>query len=76
MNPRREQLALKPRDIKTDVIREDDGSYAIVCSALGVYSAGKTLKEAKRSFEEALDLHLSVLREKARKEIAAVTAHR
>jgi predicted RNase H-like HicB family nuclease len=69
------QLALKPRDIKTEVIKEDDGSYAIVCSALGVYSVGKTLKEAKRNFEGALDLHLSVLREKAKKEIATAMVH-
>ena len=68
-------LALKPRDIKTEVIKEDDGSYAVVCSSLGVYSVGKTLKEAKRNFEEALDLHLSALREKARKEIATAMAH-
>jgi predicted RNase H-like HicB family nuclease len=69
-------LVSKLRDVKTEVFREEDGSYAIVCSALGVYSVGKTLREAKRNFEEALDLHLSVLREKARKEIAAVTACR
>ena len=67
---------MKPRDIKTEVIREDDGSYAIVCSALGVYSVGETLEEAKRSFEEALNLHLTVLKEKAKKEIAAATTHR
>jgi predicted RNase H-like HicB family nuclease len=69
-------LALKLRDIKTEVIREKDGSYAVVCSALGVYSAGKTLREAKRNFEEALDLHLSVLKEKATKQIAAVASQR
>jgi len=69
-------LALKLRDIKTEVIREKDGSYAIACSALGVYSVGKTLREAGRNFEEALDLHLSVLREKATKQVAAVTAQR
>jgi predicted RNase H-like HicB family nuclease len=57
-------LALKLRDIKTEMIRED-GSYAVACSALGVYSVGKTPRDAKRNFEEALDLHLSVLREKA-----------
>ena len=69
-------MALKLRDIKTEVIREKDGSYAVVCSALGVYSLGKTLTEAKRNFEEALDLHLSVLREKATKHIATVAPHR
>jgi predicted RNase H-like HicB family nuclease len=46
-------------------IREQDGTYAIACSSLGVYTTGKTLAEAKRNFKEALDLHLSVLREKA-----------
>jgi len=66
---------LKLKDVKTEVVREEDGSYAIVCSALGVYSVGRTLREAKRSFREALDLHLSVLREKATKEIATVIAH-
>jgi len=63
-------LALKLRDVRTEVIREDNGSYAIACSALGVYSVGKTLREAKRNFVDALDLHLSIVREKARKEIA------
>ena len=65
-------MALKLRDVKTEVFREKDGSYAVVCSALGVYSVGRTLREAKRDFEEALDLHLSVLREKATKQIATV----
>lgn len=69
-------MALKLRDIKTEVIREKDGSYAVVCSALGVYSVGKTLTEAKRNFKEALDLHLSVLRERATKQIATVMPHR
>ena len=63
---------MKLRDIKTEVIREKDGSYAVVCSALGVYSVGKTLREAKRNFEEALDLHLSVLRQKATNQILSV----
>jgi predicted RNase H-like HicB family nuclease len=65
-------LALKLRDVKTEVIEEDDGTYAVVCSALGVYSVGKTMKEAKRNFQQALDLHLSVLREKATKELTVV----
>jgi predicted RNase H-like HicB family nuclease len=69
-------LALKLRDIKTEVIREKDGSYAVVCSALGVYSVGRTLREAKQNFEEALDLHLSVLREKATRQIATVAPQR
>lgn len=65
-------MALKLKDVKTEVIREKDGTYAVVCSALGVYSVGNTLREAKRNFQEALDLHLSVLREKATKQIATV----
>jgi predicted RNase H-like HicB family nuclease len=65
-------MALKLRDVRTEVIREDDGSYAILCSALGVYSVGKTLREAKRNFKQALELHLSVLREKATRELAAL----
>ena len=46
-------MALKLRDVRTEVIREDNGSYAIACSALGVYSVGKTLREAKRNFVDA-----------------------
>ncbi|HYB84119.1 MAG TPA: type II toxin-antitoxin system HicB family antitoxin [archaeon] len=66
-------MALKLKDVRTEVIREDNGTYAVACSALGVYSVGKTLREAKRNFEQALDLHLSVVKEKARKELAGVT---
>ena len=65
-------LALKLKDVKTEIIEEDNGSYAVACSALGVYSVGKTLREAKRNFQQALDLHLSVLREKATKELTVV----
>jgi predicted RNase H-like HicB family nuclease len=71
--PRLEELALKLRDVRTEIIREDNGTYAVACSALGVYSVGKTLREAKRNFEHALDLHLSVVKEKARKDLASVT---
>ncbi len=52
-------ISIKLKDVETRVIKENDGSYAIACSALGVYSTGKTLAEAKKNFEEALDLHLS-----------------
>jgi len=51
-------LALKLKDVKTEIMEEDNGTYAVACSALGVYSVGKTLKEAKRNFQQALDLHL------------------
>lgn len=67
-------MALKLRDVRTEIIREDNGTYAVTCSALGVYSVGKTLKDARRNFERALDLHLSILREKATKELIAAIA--
>ena len=66
-------LALKLRNVRTEIIREGNGTYAVACSALGVYSVGKTLREAKRNFEQALDLHLSVVKDKARKELASLT---
>ena len=62
-------MALKLKDVKTEIIEENDGNYAIACSALGVYSVGKKLKEAKQNFKEALGLHLSVVREKATREL-------
>lgn len=43
---------LKLKDIATEIIKEKDGSFGIACSALGVYSVGKSLEEAKRNFEE------------------------
>ncbi len=58
-------MSVKIKDIKTRVIKEDDGSYSITCSALGVYSTGKNMQEARKNFVKALELHLSVLREKA-----------
>lgn len=62
-------MSVKIKDIKTKIIK-DDGSYAIACSALGVYSTGKNLKDAKKNYLKALELHLSVLREKATEAIA------
>ena len=62
-------MSVKIKDIKTKMIKEDDGSYSIICSALGVYSSGKTKQDAKKNFLAALGIHLSVLREKAAKVI-------
>ena len=62
-------MSVKIRDIKTKMIKENDGTYSITCSALGVYSIGKTKQDAKKNFVDALELHLSVLREKATKVI-------
>jgi len=65
-------LALKLKDVKTEIVQEDNGTYAVACSALGVYSVGRTLREAKRNFQQALDLHLSVVRERATREMITV----
>lgn len=62
-------MSVKVKDIKTKMIKEDDGSYSIACSALGVYSSGKNKQDAKKNFVYALELHLSVLREKATESI-------
>jgi predicted RNase H-like HicB family nuclease len=63
-------MSIKLRDVKTRVIKERDGFYAIACSILGVYAVGETLNAAKRNFGEALELHLSALREKAIEAVA------
>lgn len=63
-------MSIKLRDVHTRIIKEKDGTYGIACSALGVYTVGNTLGEARRNFEEALELHLSVLREKAIEAVA------
>ncbi|HEV2193827.1 MAG TPA: hypothetical protein VGR54_09445 [Nitrosopumilaceae archaeon] len=63
-------MSVKIRDVKAKVIKEDDGSYSIACSALGVYSTGKNLPAAKKNYLKAIKLHLSVLREKAIESIA------
>jgi len=63
-------MSIKLRDIKTKVIKEKNGSYAIACSALGVYTVGETLAQAKKNFEEALELHLSALKERAIEAVA------
>ena len=63
-------MSIKLRDVRTRVIKEKDGTYAIACSALGVYSVGGTLSVARKNFEEALELHLSAVREKAIEAVA------
>jgi predicted RNase H-like HicB family nuclease len=63
-------MSIKLKDVQTKVIKEKDGSYSIACSAVAVYTSGKTLQQAKRNFEEALEPHLSVLREKAIEAVA------
>ena len=62
-------MSVKVKDIKTEMIKEDDGTFSVTCSALGVYSSGRTKQEAKSNFLDALELHLSVLKEKAAKVI-------
>ena len=47
------------------MIKEDNGTYSVTCSALGVYISGKNKQDAKKNFVDALEIHLSVLREKA-----------
>ncbi len=63
-------MSIKLRDVKTRIIKERDGSYAIACSALGVYTVGETLDIAKANFRDALELHLSAVREKAIQAVA------
>ena len=53
-------MSVKVKDVKAKIIQEDDGTYAIACSALGVYSTGKDLKDAKKNYLQAVKLHLSV----------------
>lgn len=60
------KMSIKLRDVRTRIIREKDGSYAIACSALGMCTVGETLETAKKNFEEALGLHLSAVRESNR----------
>jgi len=71
LRPEKRPMPVKLRDVKTCVIKERNGSYAVACSALGVYSVGKTLLDARSNFEKALELHLSALREKAVQPLAA-----
>jgi len=63
-------LSVKIKDIKTTIVKEDDDSYSVICSALGIYSTGRNKQDAKKNFLKALELHLSVLKEKATKIIA------
>lgn len=63
-------MSVKVKDVKAKVIKEDDGTYSIACSALGVYSTGKNLQDAKKNYLKAVKLHLSVLKDKATESIA------
>jgi len=63
-------MSVKVKDVKAKIIKEDDGSYSIACSALGVYSTGKNLKDAKMNYLKAVKLHLSVLQDEATESIA------
>ncbi|HEX5457891.1 MAG TPA: hypothetical protein VFX64_05840 [Candidatus Nitrosotalea sp.] len=63
-------MSVKVKDVKAKIVKEDDGTYSIACSALGVYSTGKDLKDAKKNYLKAVKLHLSVLRDKATESIA------
>ena len=57
-------MSVKIKDIKTKVSKEDNGSYSIACSALGVYSTGKNLQDAKKNYLKALELSfISIKRE-------------
>ena len=58
-------MSVKIKDIQTRIIKESDNFYSVICSALGVYSSGKTIKEAEKNYLKALELHLSVIKEKA-----------
>ena len=63
-------MSVKVKDVKAKIIKEDDGTFSIACSALGVYSTGKNLQDAKKNYLKAVRLHLSVLRDKATESIA------
>ncbi len=63
-------MSVKIKNVRAKVIKEDDGTYSIACSALGVYSTGKNLQDAKKNYLKAVRLHLSVLRDKATEAIA------
>lgn len=56
---------IKMKNIATIMIKENNESYSVMCSALGVYGIGKTKQDAKKNFTDALDIHLAILRKKA-----------
>lgn len=62
-------MSVKLKDVKAKIIKEEDGTYSIACSALGVYSTGKNLHDAKKNYLQAVKLHLSVLKDKATESI-------
>jgi predicted RNase H-like HicB family nuclease len=62
-------MSAKIKDVKAKVVKEYDGSYSIACSALGVYSTGKNLSDAKKNYLKAIKPHLSVLKDKSTESI-------
>jgi len=67
-------MMVGPRCVQTRQSAPANNTCDKTFFCLGVYSVGRTLKEAKRNFRDALDLHLSVLREKTRRKLATVVA--
>ena len=61
----------KTKELEIELIPEEDGSYGIACDALRVYSSGKTKTEAKKNFDDALELYFSHVRNKAKRALAS-----
>ena len=50
--------------------QEEDGGYSVHCPALkGCHSQGETREEALKNIQEAIELYLEVINEKAAKEV-------
>jgi len=52
------KLKIGKSELPANIIRENDGSYAIACKNLRVYSVAKTLSEVKKNLADALLLHI------------------